>query len=341
MCLNPKWIYKKGFYKSDNYRGYKGQFYELGTFSKCGHCEQCINEKCNNWLVRNYYEEKSHQEKSFITLTYKDNPYIIVKKDLQDFIKRLRIYLDRYENGRKIRIYACQEYGERYNRPHGHVIIYGWEDKKAKYLEINQKGNIVYQSNIIQKIWGLGRTSYQKFDENEVPYISLYNTAKETYKKCMLVNREKIKKLEKYAKTTYYKFNDNARKNLLKELKEIKKEFEKSKSKYLAIKEYNTWSIALGWENFYKEFLKNSENYAFIEYIGESEFPTPSPWVKKLANMGYYSAIKEMYRREQEIIQSKNEEEEIQKNKDLINLKKKDDIKKHIEKTQKDGGYIM
>ena len=322
MCLNPKWIYKTGNYKDDNYRGKKGDFYELGTYSKCGSCTVCINEKMNNWVVRNFYEEKAHEKKCFITLTYRDNPYIIVKKDLQDFMKRLRFNLDK-TTGEKIRAFSAMEYGELNNRPHAHLIIYGWEDNKPKYLDINNRKNIVYQSELIQNIWKLGRTSYQPFYENEIPYIALYETSQETFKKSYKMTMEKNKQLEKLA--TKIK-NKRQRENLYKELKEQRELLVKEKEKYLQIKERNSWSIALGWEKFFKEFEQNPNNYPFIEYIQDKEFVTPSPWVKKLANMGFPSAIEEMYRREQMIEQSANEKEEKVKNLLKLQDRKKREI---------------
>lgn len=52
------------------------------------------------------------------------------------------------------------------------------------------------------------------------------------------------------------------------------------KSKYLRIKEFNTWSKSLGWEEFFKEYMK-TENYNFTEYIAQCEYATPTSWVKK------------------------------------------------------------
>lgn len=288
----------------------KGEFYEIGTYSKCGHCEQCINEKCNNWVIRNYYEEKMHNRKCFITLTYEKNPFIIVRKDLQDFMKRLRIELDR-TSGEKIRMYGCMEYGELNNRPHGHVIIYGWEDGKAKYLDINKRKNIVYQSNLIQKVWGLGRTSYQPFYENEIPYLTLYDTPAEKFSKAYKLTREKCKKLRELSRSAT--MPENQRKNLLAELAFQEKKFEEEKNQYRLVKEFNTWSIALGWESFYDYYAKQNK-YTFKEYIQDKEFVTPSPWVKKLANMGDMPAILEMQKRQEEIEQSANENEEYMKN---------------------------
>lgn len=314
MCLNPKWIYKKGHYKQDNYRGFEGDFYEIGTYSKCGSCEECINEKCNNWVIRNYYEEKAHKRKCFITLTYENSSGILIRKDFQDFMKRFRINLDR-TTGEKIRMFEAGEYGTLKGRPHAHFIIYGWDDENAKYLSITKKKQILYQSKIIQDSWGLGRTSIQHFNEHEIPYITLYETPQSTFNKAYKLNREKVKKLKELA---YYSIKNEAqRRNLLQELYTAEKEMDEEKKQYKLIKEFNSWSLALGWEEFFKEYSKK-RNYAWVEYIEGKEFVTPSPWVKKLANMGDIAAAKEMQRREEMIIQSKSTEEERAKN--LINV---------------------
>lgn len=331
--MNPKKLLKKGKYKEDNYRGFEGEEYQINCFTKCGHCVQCQNEKANNWIVRNYYESKCHEKKCFITLTYAENPYIIVRSDMQKFLKRLRIYFDRHEKGTKIRMFYCMEYGEMKHRPHGHVIIYGWEDKNAQYLTINKKTNIVYQSNIIQKIWGLGRTSYQTFSDFEAPYISLYNTPKEGFKKDYIITREKLKKLEELYRRNK-DFDNDRRKELSKNLQEIRKEMEKNKAKYTVLREINGWSLALGWEKFFEEYSK-SEKYVFMEYIYDKQYPTPTPWVKKLANMGDIQAAEEMFRREREIEQSFTEAEERAKAICKENAKRKNELLEWIDKRNK------
>lgn len=197
MCCNPKWIYKEGRRKEASFRGEKGSLYELGTYSKCGYCEECINSRCNDWVVRNFYESKAHKRKCFITLTYEDNPIILVKKDFQDWLKRFRIELDR-SSGEKVRFFEAGEYGVLNNRPHGHFIIYGWEDPNANYLGINKKRQLLYQSKIIQKTWGLGRTTIQPFSDHEIPYITLYDTPQGTFNKAYKLTQEKAKKYKNY-----------------------------------------------------------------------------------------------------------------------------------------------
>ena len=88
----------------------------------------------------------------------------------------------------------------------------------------------------------------------------------------------------------------------------------KEKEKYIKIKEFNTWSKSLGWEEFFKEYTKNYE-YNFTEYIQNYEFATPTSWVKKLANYGLEDARKEMLRRAAELTAKLTEEELTAKNK--------------------------
>lgn len=278
MCYNVKKISKRGKYKEDNYNGFKGQEYDITAWTKCGYCPECLAEKANNWVVRNHYESRAHKEKCFITLTYAENPKILIKKDLQDFLKRLRKELDK--DGVKLRYYGCGEYGTLRGRPHFHVILYGWSDKNAKYLCINKKGNICLQSDLIQAKWGKGRTTYQEFNEHEIPYISLYSSINDTAKHKHLIAREEIAKKISENRNRYHEFIEK---------------FEKIKGNFLEVKEFNCWSIGLGFD----EWIKDYENVSktFTEYIEDKEFITPTPWVKKMANMGEIRAIEEMKKR--------------------------------------------
>ena len=83
----------------------------------CGRCEECRIAKANEWATRMTEEAKLHKENCFITLTYNNENLpkykSLVKKELQDFFKRLR---KKYGNG--IRYYACGEYGPKGKRPH-------------------------------------------------------------------------------------------------------------------------------------------------------------------------------------------------------------------------------
>lgn len=61
-----------------------------------------------------------HRHSVFVTLTYKDAPDEVSKRDLQLFFKRLRARL-----GVGFRYFAVGEYGGRGGRPHYHVALFG------------------------------------------------------------------------------------------------------------------------------------------------------------------------------------------------------------------------
>ena len=100
-------------------------FYNYDTIP-CGRCIGCRLQRRKSWADRAVQELPYHDSNLFVTLTYNDDniPYnkayddsgniimteTLCKKDLQDFWKRLRKYLERY--GDKIRYFACGEYGE-------------------------------------------------------------------------------------------------------------------------------------------------------------------------------------------------------------------------------------
>lgn len=312
MCLNAKKIERYGKYKESSYKATKGDTYTTNTWGKCGTCAECMAEKANNWIVRNYYEEMAHNKKCFITLTYKDNPRILIKKDLQDFIKRLRKQIEPI----KIRYFGCGEYGTKNSRPHYHLIIYGWEEEKPTYKNINKKGNIVYESETVKKTWGKGLTSYQTFNSKEIPYIALYNSPNdEGRRKHYALKKELLK---------YVENSKHATGNML-------KKFEKIKSDYIEVKEFNIWSTGVGWENFIKQY--NTSALTFEEYIGDGVYQTPSPWVKAMANNGEYHAIQEMLKRSQFEIDREETTEQRQSDK---TAKAKANQSKEIMQWQKD-----
>lgn len=90
---------------------------------RCMKCANCRAYRSREWTIRLVHESQYHRYISFVTLTYSDefvpSSGSLVKKDFQDFMKRLR-----YFHESKFKFYACGEYGGITMRPHYHAIIF-------------------------------------------------------------------------------------------------------------------------------------------------------------------------------------------------------------------------
>lgn len=161
MCLLPlpnlnfdSLVYKKGITKFD-----------------CGACPECLRKRSNIWSLRAVYEAKSHVSNLMVTLTYDnfvydDNGSIlgelpvdrdlkVNRRDIQLFIKRLRKWQFSFTD-EKIKYIACAEYGSRTHRAHYHLILFGVKFPDIHFYKKSKRGNPIYMSNILTKLWGHG-----------------------------------------------------------------------------------------------------------------------------------------------------------------------------------------
>lgn len=96
----------------------------------CNRCAGCRARQAMDWATRCWCESRLHDQNAFVTLTYRDAPPEIVRRDLTLFFKRLR------SSGVKFRYFASAERGALYGRPHFHVLFFGVDfltlkDRKA------------------------------------------------------------------------------------------------------------------------------------------------------------------------------------------------------------------
>lgn len=125
-------------------------------------------------------ELMGHKEAVFVTLTYDGRhfpaPYVwgtegdppqggvLVKEHLARFFKRLRVLVPE----RKIRYYACGEYGDKTWRPHYHMILYGVSPVESELLE---------------KAWGMGFVHVGTVEPDSIQYVTGYIAKKLTSSK--------------------------------------------------------------------------------------------------------------------------------------------------------------
>lgn len=170
-----------------------GSFADSYIFVPCGHCMSCRLAKAREWSNRCMMEAKYHDQSLFLTLTYNDEHlpkdsvvvydeqtgefkaeiHSLVKKDLTDFLKRLRYYL-----GYPIRYLACGEYGGKTFRPHFHLIVFGLNLDDLQILKRNYKGDIYYTSPTIAKVWKYGFHVIGNVTPESAGYVARYTTKK-------------------------------------------------------------------------------------------------------------------------------------------------------------------
>ncbi len=100
----------------------------------CGQCVACKIQYSREWAMRLIHELDFHDKATFLTLTYNKEHLpedgSLNKVVLQKFWKRLRKSLGK----RRIKYFACGEYGDENGRPHYHAIVFGlgldFEDQK-------------------------------------------------------------------------------------------------------------------------------------------------------------------------------------------------------------------
>lgn len=145
----------------------------------CGRCGICIKSHKTSWQIRLKEEMNSATSAYFITLTYAVSPPELIKSDFQKFMKRLR------KNSKcgKIKYYAIGDYGDRFGRPHFHLLLYNY-DQSLEWIEKSWKGgefklmsgfvkidpmnfgNISYITNYV-----VNKTEWPLHDKRQKPFM--------------------------------------------------------------------------------------------------------------------------------------------------------------------------
>lgn len=109
-----------------------GETFPLFMYVPCGKCRLCREAKVQDWMTRCMCETASSDYPPlFITLTY-DNEHLpadgVSKRDIQLFMKRLRIAVARYlgddDDKNRLRYFLISEYGKNTHRAHYHLLLW-------------------------------------------------------------------------------------------------------------------------------------------------------------------------------------------------------------------------
>lgn len=196
-CYYPITAYKLHGRKTKKGKGvivFKEQYINGASYEviqlPCSRCIGCRIDKTRDWAIRCVNEASLYEYNCFVTLTYSDdyidNKGSLVKADLQKFMKRLRerfVGLKGLEknNGqicgcqddKRIRFFACGEYGERFRRPHYHVLLFNF-DFLDKYKWSNRNGKTLYRSNELERLWTYGYSAIGDVNFDTCAYCARY-----------------------------------------------------------------------------------------------------------------------------------------------------------------------
>lgn len=143
----------------------------------CGRCIGCRIMHTRSWALRCINESTLHVDNCFLTLTYDNNilnkkhdnldrHYTLNKIDVPLFLKRLRHHTS-------IRYYHCADYGEINQRPHHHLILFGYSPNDLEPLYSTSKYTL-FTSPLIADLWGWGNVVIGPCTPESILYTCKY-----------------------------------------------------------------------------------------------------------------------------------------------------------------------
>lgn len=128
------------------------------------------------------HEASLHEQNCFITLTY-DNDHCPSDRslnygDFQRFMKRFR---KRFKDS-TIRFYMAGEYGEKFERPHFHACIFGFNFPDLILWKRTSSGSLIYRSKSLEDLWPFGYSSVGDVSFESAAYVARYVMKKRTGK---------------------------------------------------------------------------------------------------------------------------------------------------------------
>lgn len=170
-CYRPFEAYRAphGGIAFDTKNGYVDQPIKV----RCGRCIGCRVDYSRSWAARCLHEAKLHTASCVVTLTYDDARLppngSLRKRDVQLFLKRLR---KRLHPGKVSYLY-CGEYGEQFDRPHYHIILFGYWPEDGRPWR--KKGaNQYYRSPALEKLWAQGNVEFGALTYTAARYVAGY-----------------------------------------------------------------------------------------------------------------------------------------------------------------------
>jgi hypothetical protein len=142
-----------------------------------------------DWAVRCHHESTLHEYNCVLTLTFDEDNISkngsLNKEDPVNFVKRLRTFISRSKDlktkyphlyKKKISYLYCGEYGEKFQRPHYHIIIFGFDFPDKIYLKDSKSGDQMFTSKMLESLWTYGFHTIGQMSMASAMYCASYVT---------------------------------------------------------------------------------------------------------------------------------------------------------------------
>ena len=144
----------------------------------CRKCIPCLLNMSREKAVRALHEAQTREDSIFLTLTYNDDSLPsdggLNYPDFQLFMRKLRKQALREGNLERVSYMVTGEFGEETKRPHWHALIFGYRPNDATHQYTNQRGDYVFTSRTIEKLWGHGFINFGQLTLESASYVARY-----------------------------------------------------------------------------------------------------------------------------------------------------------------------
>lgn len=162
--------------------GYK----DLPVVVPCGRCIFCRLELSRQKTVRIMHELQYWDTACFLTLTYDDDNLPVGPVGLPTLTRGQRSHLTLYHKRLRkqlvalgyppIKYFACGEYGDRFERPHYHEILFGCDFSHDRLKRSSNPP--LYQSPTLDAAWQAGHAVIGNVTWDSASYVASYVTKK-------------------------------------------------------------------------------------------------------------------------------------------------------------------
>lgn len=146
----------------------------------CGQCIGCRLKRSREWAIRCVHEASLNDVNCFLTLTYDEGNEpagsSLHYPHFQSFMKRLRARFPCV----RVKYFVCGEYGELFDRPHYHALLFGFDFLDKTYWSKSPSGSVNYRSPVLEDLWPHGFSTIGSVTFESAAYTARYIMKKVT-----------------------------------------------------------------------------------------------------------------------------------------------------------------